>query len=32
MVLVVIWGWRYPGSEEEWQYRKDAGKKIAWIK
>jgi len=28
----VIWGWRYPGSEEEWQYRKDAGKKIAWIK
>jgi len=32
MLLVVIWGWRYPGSEEEYQRRKDAGKKIAWIK
>jgi uncharacterized membrane protein YbaN (DUF454 family) len=32
MVLVAIWGWRYPGSEEEYQRRKDAGKKIAWLK
>ena len=32
MVLVCIWGWRYPGSEEEWQRRKNLGKKIAWLK
>jgi uncharacterized membrane protein YbaN (DUF454 family) len=32
MALVAIWGWRYPGSEEEYQRRKDAGKKIAWLK
>ena len=31
MAIVVIWGWKYPGSEEEYQRRKDAGKKIAWI-
>jgi uncharacterized membrane protein YbaN (DUF454 family) len=32
MALVVVWGWRYPGSEEEYQRRVDAGEKIAWIK
>jgi len=32
MFLVCVWGWRYPGSEEEYQRRKDAGEKIAWIK
>lgn len=32
MVLVAIWAWRYPGSEEEHQRRLDAGKKIAWLK
>jgi uncharacterized membrane protein YbaN (DUF454 family) len=32
MALVAIWAWRYPGSVEEYQRRKDAGKKIAWIK
>lgn len=32
MALVVIWGWRYPGSAEEYQRRKDANKKIAWLK
>lgn len=32
MVLVAIWGWRYPGSEAVWQARKDAGKRIAWLK
>jgi uncharacterized protein len=32
MVLVCIWGWRYPGSEAEWQRRVDTGKKIAWLK
>jgi uncharacterized membrane protein YbaN (DUF454 family) len=32
MLLVVIWGWRYPGSEEIYQQRKAAGKRIAWFK
>jgi uncharacterized membrane protein YbaN (DUF454 family) len=32
MVLVAIWGWRYPGSEEVWQARKASGKRIAWLK
>ncbi len=32
MALVAIWAWRYPGSLEEYQRRKDAGEKIAWIK
>jgi len=32
MTLVAIWAWRYPGSHEEHQRRKDAGKRIAWIK
>jgi uncharacterized membrane protein YbaN (DUF454 family) len=31
MLLVALWGWRYPGSVEEHQRRKDAGKKIAWL-
>ena len=32
MVLVAIWAWRYPGSQEEHQKRKDLGKRIAWLK
>lgn len=32
MILVCIWGWRYPGSEEEYQRRVDQGKRIAWLK
>jgi len=32
MVLVAIWAWRYPSSEEEYQRRVENGKKIAWIK
>lgn len=32
MVLVVIWGWRYPGSEQEYERRVKEGKKIAWLK
>lgn len=32
MFLVCLWGWRYPGSEEEYQRRKDAGKYIAWLR
>lgn len=32
MLLVAIWAWRFPGSVEEWQRRKDNGEKIGWIK
>lgn len=32
MALVVVWGWRYPGSEAEWKRRVAAGEKIAWLK
>ena len=32
MALVAVWGWRYPGSEEVYQQRKAAGKRIAWLK
>jgi uncharacterized protein len=32
MAVTVIWGWRYPGSEEEYERRKAAGQKIAWLK
>jgi len=32
MVLCAGWAWRYPGSEEIYQQRKDAGKRIAWLK
>lgn len=32
MLLVAIWAWRYPGSEEEYQRRVNEGKRIAWLK
>ena len=32
MALVVLWGWRYPGSEEEYQRRVDAGIRVAWLR
>jgi hypothetical protein len=32
MLLVAVWAWRFPGSVEEWQRRKDNGEKIGWIK
>lgn len=32
MTLVAIWAWRYPGSVEEWQRRKNAGERIGWTK
>lgn len=32
MLAVAVWAWRYPESEIEYQRRKDAGKKIAWLK
>ena len=32
MALVATWAWRFPGSVEEWQRRKDNGEKIGWLK
>ena len=32
MFLVAFWAWRFPGSLDEWQRRKDAGEKIGWLK
>jgi uncharacterized membrane protein YbaN (DUF454 family) len=32
MFLVGVWAWRFPGSLDEWQRRKDSGKKIGWLK
>ena len=32
MFLVCVWGWRYPGSEAEYQRRIEAGERIAWLK
>jgi uncharacterized protein len=32
MFLVAVWAWRYPSSPEEYEQRKAAGKRIAWIK
>lgn len=32
MAIVAVWAWRYPGSVEEYDRRKAAGKKIGWIK
>jgi uncharacterized membrane protein YbaN (DUF454 family) len=32
MIICIIWGWRYPGSEEEYERRVREGKKIAWLK
>jgi uncharacterized membrane protein YbaN (DUF454 family) len=31
MLVCVIWGWRYPGSEEEYEKRVKEGKRIAWL-
>jgi uncharacterized membrane protein YbaN (DUF454 family) len=32
MLLVAIWAWRYPGSVEEYNARKNQGKRIGWVK
>lgn len=32
MVLVAIWGWRYPGSVEEHDRRVEAKKRVGWLK
>ena len=32
MLLVAIWAWRYPSSVDEYNFRKDQGKRIGWFK
>ena len=32
MAIVVLWGWRYPGSEAEYQARKPISTDVAWPK
>lgn len=32
MMLVAIWAWRFPGSVEEHERRKNSGGKIGWFK
>tara|TARA_B100001057_G_C22487299_1_gene808814 strand:+ start:35 stop:457 length:423 start_codon:yes stop_codon:yes gene_type:complete len=32
MLFCAIWGWRYPGSLEEHERRKQLGLKVAWLK
>lgn len=32
MILVAVWAWRYPSSNEEYQRRVDAGKRVAWLR
>lgn len=32
MALVAVWAWRYPNTPEEYDRRKEAGEKIAWLK
>jgi uncharacterized protein len=32
MITVALWTWRFPGSVEEWQQRKDKGEKSIWLK
>jgi hypothetical protein len=31
-ILIAVWAFRFPGSEEEYDRRKKAGKKIGWTK
>jgi uncharacterized membrane protein YbaN (DUF454 family) len=32
MIICAIWGWRYPGSKEEYESRIKEGRRIAWLK
>jgi uncharacterized protein len=32
MAIVAAWAWRFPSSIEEWQRRKDQGKRIGYFK
>jgi uncharacterized membrane protein YbaN (DUF454 family) len=31
-VIIIIWAYRYPGSEEEYLERIECGKKLGWLK
>lgn len=31
MLLVALWAWKFPGSVEEYNIRKQNGKKITWL-
>ncbi len=31
MLAVAVWAWRYPGSEQEYNARVEAGKRVAWL-
>jgi uncharacterized membrane protein YbaN (DUF454 family) len=32
MALVAVWAWRFPGSVQEYDRRKQQGEKIGWLK
>jgi len=32
MLFWLVWAWRYPGSNEEYERRVAAGKRIGWLK
>jgi hypothetical protein len=32
MTAIIIWAWRYPGTVEEFNRRKEANEKIGWFK
>ena len=32
MALVAVWAWRFPGSVQEFDRRKQQGEKIGWLK
>jgi hypothetical protein len=32
MLFWLVWAWRFPGSEEEYERRVKAGEKIGWRK
>lgn len=32
MLFWLVWAWRYPGSDEEYQRRVKQGEKIGWLK
>jgi hypothetical protein len=31
-VIIIVWAYRYPGSEEEYLERIEHGKKLGWLK
>lgn len=32
MTAILVWAWRYPGSVEEFNRRKESNEKIGWLK